>query len=54
MRGILCLVQQSFDEADKIYVLDMPGYLYKSRIIMRSIKENWEYKKEKEKLEIGL
>ena len=31
-------VQQSFDEADKIYVLDMPGYLYKSRIIMRSIK----------------
>lgn len=31
-------VQQSFDEADKIYVLNMPGYLYKSRIIMRSIK----------------
>lgn len=31
-------VQQSFDEADKIYVLDMPRYLYKSRIIMRSIK----------------
>ena len=31
-------VQQSFDEADIIYVLDMPGYLYKSRIIMRSIK----------------
>lgn len=31
-------VQQSFDEADKIYVLDMPSYLYKSRIIMRSIK----------------
>ena len=31
-------VQQSFDEADKIYVLDMPGYLYKSRIIIRSIK----------------
>ena len=31
-------VRQSFDEADKIYVLDMPGYLYKSRIIMRSIK----------------
>ena len=23
-------VQQSFDEADKIYVLDMPGYLYKN------------------------
>ena len=31
-------VQQSFDEADKIYVLDMPSYLYKSRIIMRFIK----------------
>ena len=30
-------VQQSFDEADKIYVLDMPRYLYKSRIIVRSI-----------------
>lgn len=27
-------VQQSFEEADKIYVLDMPRYLYKSRIIM--------------------
>ena len=31
-------VQQFFDEADKIDVLDMPSYLYKSRIIMRSIK----------------
>ena len=31
-------VQQFFDEADKIYVLDIPSYLYKSRIIMRSIK----------------
>ena len=31
-------VQQFFDEADKIYVLDMPSYLYNSRIIMRSIK----------------
>ena len=31
-------VQQSFDEADLIYVLDMPRYLYKSRIIIRSIK----------------
>ena len=31
-------VQQSFDDADKIYVLDMPRYLYKSRIIIRSIK----------------
>ncbi|MBQ7043248.1 MAG: DNA topology modulation protein FlaR [Clostridia bacterium] len=31
-------VQQSFEEADKIYVLDMPKYLYISRIIIRSIK----------------
>ena len=31
-------VQQSFDEADIIYVLDMPRYLYKSRIVLRSIK----------------
>ena len=31
-------VQQSFDEADIIYVLDMPKYLYKSRIILRTIK----------------
>ena len=34
-------VQQSFDEADKIYVLDMPRYLYKSRIIIRSIKRKF-------------
>ncbi len=27
-------VQQSFDKTDKIYVLNMPKYLYKSRIIM--------------------
>ncbi len=31
-------VQKSFDEADSIYVLDMPGYLCKSRIIIRAIK----------------
>lgn len=31
-------VQQSFEDADQIYVLDMPKYLYKSRIIKRSIK----------------
>ena len=31
-------VQQSFDAADIIYVLDMPKYLYKSRIIIRSVK----------------
>ena len=29
-------VHQCFDEGDKIYVLDMPGYLYKSRIIIFS------------------
>ena len=40
-------VQQSFDEADKIYVLDMPGYLYKSRIIMRSIKRKFGIQKGK-------
>ncbi len=31
-------VQQSFEDADQIYVLDMPPYLYKSRIILRFIK----------------
>ena len=31
-------VQQSFEDADIIYVLDMPKYLYKTRIIIRSIK----------------
>ena len=31
-------VRQSFEEADHIYVLDMPGYLYKCRIIIRSVK----------------
>lgn len=31
-------VQQSFDEADMIYVLDMPRYLYTTRIIIRSVK----------------
>ena len=30
-------VQQSFDDADVIYVLDMPKNLYLSRIIRRSI-----------------
>lgn len=48
-------VQQSFDEADKIYVLDMPGYLYKSRIIIRSIKKKIGNIKRKERnFEIGL
>ena len=40
-------VQQSFDEADKIYVLDMPRYLYKSRIIIRSIKRKFGIQKGK-------
>lgn len=31
-------LHQSFDEADRIYVLDMPAYLYKTRIIMRFVK----------------
>ena len=31
-------VQKSFEEADMIYVLDMPKYLYKFRIIKRFIK----------------
>ena len=31
-------VEQSFADADIIYVLDMPKYLYKWRIILRSIK----------------
>ena len=31
-------VQQSFNEADIIYVLNMPKYLYKTRIIIRFIK----------------
>ena len=31
-------VRQSFEDADVIYVLDMPGYLYKYRIIRRFIR----------------
>lgn len=31
-------VQQCFQDADMIYVLDMPKYLYKTRILKRSIK----------------
>lgn len=31
-------VLQSFEEADRIYVLDMPKHVYISRIILRSIK----------------
>lgn len=31
-------VQQCFEEADRIYVLDMPKYLYKTRIIKRSMR----------------
>ena len=40
-------VQQSFDDADIIYVLDMPRYLYKSRIIIRSIKRKFGIQKGK-------
>ena len=31
-------VQESFEKADVIYVLDIPKYIYKSRIIVRFIK----------------
>lgn len=31
-------VQQSFEDADRIYVLDMPKYLYVSRILLRFAK----------------
>ncbi len=31
-------VQQCFQDADRIYVLDMPKYLYKIRILKRSVK----------------
>lgn len=31
-------VQQCFEEADVIYVLNPPAYIYKSRIVKRSIK----------------
>ena len=40
-------VQHSFDEADIIYVLDMPRYLYRSRIIIRSIKRKFGIQKGK-------
>ena len=31
-------VEKSFEDADKIYVLDVPKYLYKFRIVSRSIR----------------
>ena len=31
-------VEQSFEDADRIFVLDMPEYIYKWRIIRRSVK----------------
>lgn len=31
-------VEQSFEDADRIFVLDMPEYIYKGRIIRRSVK----------------
>ena len=40
-------VQRSFEDADKIYVLDMPRYLYISRIIFRSIKRKLRIEKGK-------
>ena len=43
-------VRQSFDEADKIYDFRYAWLLYKSRIIMRSIKRKLGIQKGKEKL----
>lgn len=40
-------VGQSFEKADKIYVLDMPKYLYKSRIIVRFLKRKLGFEKGK-------
>ena len=41
-------VQQSFEEADMIYVLDMPKWLYKSRIIKRFIRRKFGIEKGKQ------
>jgi len=43
-------VGQSFKDADIIYVLDMPEYLYKWRIILRFIKRKVGIEKGKRKL----
>ncbi len=40
-------VEKSFENADKIYVLDMPKYLYKFRIIKRSLKRKLGFEKGK-------
>ena len=40
-------VGKAFDDADKIYVLDMPKYLYKFRIIRRSIRRKLGFEKGK-------
>lgn len=40
-------VKQSFEEADRIYVLDMPKYLYQSRIIGRFLKRKVGFEKGK-------
>ncbi len=40
-------VQKSFEEADIIYVLDMPKWLYKIRIIKRFIKRKFGFEKGK-------
>lgn len=42
-------VEKSFEEADRIYVLDMPKYLYKFRIIKRSLKRKLGFEKGKKK-----
>lgn len=40
-------VEKSFEDADRIYVLDMPKYLYKFRIIKRSLKRKLGFEKGK-------
>ena len=40
-------VQECFENADIIYVLDMPKHIYKTRIIIRFIKRKFQSKKAK-------
>ena len=40
-------IKQSFDDADVIYLLDMPKYLYKCRIILRFIRRKIGFEKGK-------
>lgn len=40
-------VEKAFEDADKIYVLDVPKYLYKFRIVRRSIRRKLGFEKGK-------